>query len=118
MREGGTTHGIVRSESPLPSQGRGRGRGPLLAEEALREGGDEGDLDEEAKDRLNRRYDRYRVAQRLQRLKEAAPVEAAHAQEQRLVPRRFPYCEAPRPKVSQPLPARKNSSAKLTSTPR
>ena len=57
-----------------------------LAEEPLREGGNEADLDEEAKDRLDGRQNRHWITRTLHRLEEAAPMEARHAQHQRLVP--------------------------------
>ena len=59
--------------------------GPLLAKKPLREGGDEGDLDEEAEDRLDGRQDRDGVAGTLHRLEEAASVERRDAQHKRLV---------------------------------
>src|SRR5262245_57054555 len=57
-------------------------------EEALGEGGDEGDFDEQANDGLPSCQPRERVAQPDARREEAAPMEAAYAEYQRLVPRK------------------------------
>lgn len=45
------------------------------AKEALGEGGNEADLDDESEDRLDGREDRYRIAQVLHWLEEATAVE-------------------------------------------
>ena len=54
----------------------------LPAEEALCEGGDDTDLDEEAEDGFPHCEDSYRIAGTTERLEESALVEVAHAEDQ------------------------------------
>lgn len=58
----------------------------LGAEEALGEGSDEADLDDEAQHRLTRSQDSHRIAQADALRKEAASVEGCEAEDERLVP--------------------------------
>src|SRR5262245_57659507 len=61
-------------------------RRSLLVEEAVAEGGDENQLDEQADDRLERRDNSHRVAQADLRREEAAPMKRTEAEHQCLIP--------------------------------
>lgn len=83
--------GILKRNTPGVSQSWQR-RSTILscpsscAEEALREGGYEADLDQQANHGLDGCERRDGVAEAFEGLEEAAPVKATHAQNQCLIP--------------------------------